>query len=250
MQKSPHILSRDEVARLRRLHQAGERHHQARFLAEGRRTIDGLLHGGLTARHIMHGPDRPIPRHWPGELLIKTTSPVLAKLSQLATPPGYCAEFDLPEARPVDPASGGLMLVGVADPGNTGTLLRCAQACGLTQVVLVGGADPWSAKVVQASAGALATLRPLRLDRLPDWPTADSAPWLALLARGGTGPARLAQRPRWILVGNEAEGLDDATCARCHEQLTLPMPGGGESLNAAIAGALAMFLSQGLHRHL
>ena len=108
------------------------------------------------------------------------------------------------------------------------------------QVVLVGGADPWSHKVVQASAGALATLVVHRLD--PDdglSVLAGGAPRCALVVSGGTAPDLLVQGPRWLVVGSEAHGIRAEWSAACEERLTLPMPGGTESLNAAMAGAIA-----------
>jgi TrmH family RNA methyltransferase len=64
----------------------------------------------------------------------------------------------------------------------------------------------------------------------------------ALVARGGDAPERLPRRPRWLVVGGEAHGIPESWLPRCDERLTLPMPGGTESLNAAVAGAIACWL--------
>ena len=98
--------------------------------------------------------------------------------------------------------------------------------------------------MVQASAGALARLALHPLDVLP----ALSAPLVALCAEGGEPPGRFAPGPAWLLVGSEAHGVPAELLARADRRLHLPMPGGTESLNAAVAGSIAAFLLAGLHR--
>jgi tRNA G18 (ribose-2'-O)-methylase SpoU len=135
-----------------------------------------------------------------------------------------------------------LVLQGIADPGNLGTLIRCAAAFAIRQVVLVGGSDPFAHKVVQASAGELATVALHRFDPSDGLKSlAGGAPCCALMVRAGVDPADLPRRPRWLVVGSEAHGLDEVTLAACAERVTLPMPGGTESLNAAMAGAIACY---------
>jgi len=93
---------------------------------------------------------------------------------------------------------------------------------------------------VQASAGALAAVRVLRSDDPAE--LAGGAPLCALVPRGGMAPAELPRTARWLVVGGEADGIPPAWLERCGERLTLPMPGDAvESLNAAVAGAVAMY---------
>jgi TrmH family RNA methyltransferase len=63
-----------------------------------------------------------------------------------------------------------------------------------------------------------------------------------LVVRDGQPPEAFAKRPRWVVVGGEADGLRPEWIAACQERLTLPMPGDAESLNAAVAGAIAAYL--------
>ena len=219
------------------LHEPRERRDQSRFLAEGRRSIDGLLAAGWVPELLFVRDGAEVPAHWPA--VVRVGERVAARLSQLSTAPGYAGIFPLPVPPPLDVHAGGLILAGISDPGNLGTLLRAAAAFACRQVVLAGGADPFSSKVLQASAGALPLvhLHP----HIEPGAMAGGAPLCALVVSGGVPPGALPPGPRWLVVGGEAHGVPPEWLAQCREQLTLPMPGGTESLNAAMAGTVALY---------
>ncbi len=220
------------------LHDASGRRAVGSFLVEGRRAIAGLLAAGWTPRRLCVREGEEVPADWP---VVTTLGERAAKRASTAsTPSGYLAVFALPDPGRFDPAAGGLVLAGVSDPGNLGTLLRTAAAFAVGQVVCVGGADPFAAKAVQASAGAIAAVR---LFRPQGWnELAGGAPLTALVPRGGSAPAGLPAVRRWLVVGGEADGIPAEGLAVCSERLSLPMPGAAvESLNAAVAGAIALW---------
>jgi len=134
-----------------------------------------------------------------------------------------------------------LALVEISDPGNMGTLIRSAAAFGW-QVAVVGGADPWNPKVLRAGmgahfAGSLVSLAD------PDPLFGGDRITIATVVAGGDPPDRVVGlRAPVLLVGNEARGLPETLARRCDHTVTIPMRGGFESLNAATAGSLAMYL--------
>ncbi|MEK7413000.1 MAG: RNA methyltransferase [Planctomycetota bacterium] len=233
-----HLASTDnpQVKRLIALHDSAGRRVAGQFLVEGRRAIDGFLSAGWQPIMLLVREDLELPAGW--DEVTRTSARVAAKLSAAATASGYAAVFALPTQATLDLTAGGLVLVDVADPGNLGTLLRTAAAFGIQQVVLSGGADPYAAKVVQASAGALAALR---LHRMATPEALVGAALCALVPRGGQSPMALSLGRRWLVVGGEAEGIPESWLAVCSERLTLPMSGPTESLNAAVAGAIGMW---------
>lgn len=236
-------LERRDVRRLRELHGAEGRSAQRSFLAEGRRLIDDLIARGWAPRLAVVRDDLEVPAAWDAAVVCRCDGATAARISQASTPSGYLAEFALPAPAVLDPQAGGLVLVGVHDPGNLGTLLRSAAAFGLPQVLLLGGADPFGAKAVQASAGALAAVRLVRGEGVESLVSiAGGAPLLGLVVTGGEPPPRWPPPPLWLAVGSEAHGLPPAILARCRPA-TLPMPGGTESLNAAVAGSIAAYLA-------
>ncbi|TVR12039.1 MAG: RNA methyltransferase [Planctomycetota bacterium] len=222
------------------LSRSSARRASGTFMVEGRRCIDGFLQHGWHPRALLCRMDCELPALWPEEMLYRVSDAVCRRISSVQSPSGYLAEFSIPQAQPVIPHKRGLLLVGVSDPGNVGTLLRSAAAFAWGQVVIVGGADPWSPKVVASSAGAMAGLQVHRCaeDTLPQ----DIAPDLrlcCLVARDGLAPEDVPRSEYWLVVGSEAHGLPDVWLQAANTRLTLPMASQVESLNAAIAGSIA-----------
>lgn len=231
------------IKQLVRLHDGRHRREERRFIAEGRRTIQAFLDAGWTAEQLLIRVGEELPPGWPQARVRLVGERVAAKVSQTTTPSGYLAVFAIPTAPPLALAAGGLVLAQIADPGNLGTLIRSAAAFAVPQIVLLGGADPYAYKAVQASAGALARMA---ITQLPEHTgpevLAGGAALCALVVSGGSSPGQLPPRARWLVVGSEAHGLRADWRAGCSERLTLPMPGRVESLNAAIAGSIACYL--------
>lgn len=161
------------------------------------------------------------------------------------TPQGVLAVVRIPvPRRPPSGAGFTLAVDGLADPGNLGTLLRVALAFGAAGVVLgCGTADPWSQKTLRASAGAAFHLPPLLLDDLAAWLRERPGARWELAPRRGEPLDRAdlsADGPLTLVVGSEARGVSPAVAALCRP-LTVPMPGPAESLNAAVAAAIACY---------
>jgi TrmH family RNA methyltransferase len=228
------------VKELLRLHQPRQAREHGLMLVEGRRLIADCLTAGWRPLHLLVAEDVAVPAGWPVSQPVSRR--VAERLSQASTASGYVAVFARPQPGLLDPLAGGLVLAGVADPGNVGTLIRTAAACAVGQVVVCGGADPFSAKAVQATAGAIARV-PVHVVA-PDLGPAPLAGGrlCALVVSGGSAPERLPKARRWLVVGGEADGLHPTWRAACSESCTLPMPGGTESLNAAIAGSIALYV--------
>jgi TrmH family RNA methyltransferase len=228
------------IKELVRLHQPRHAREEGVVLVEGRRLIGDCLAAGWRPHHLLVAEDVAVPAGWP--VAHPVSRRVAERLSQASTASGYVAVFARPLPARLDPLAGGLVLAGVADPGNVGTLIRTAAACAVGQVVVCGGADPFSAKAVQATAGAIARV-PVHLLDPAHGPSALAGGRLcALVVSGGSAPERLPPGPRWLVVGGEADGLSAEWRAACAESCTLPMPGGTESLNAAIAGSIALYV--------
>ncbi|HJQ50923.1 MAG TPA: RNA methyltransferase [Gaiellaceae bacterium] len=173
----------------------------------------------------------------PVELLIagENVEPsLLAEVSTLAHPPRVIAIYrrdDLPRGtRPVT-----LALWRVSDPGNVGTLLRAADAFGAGIALSDGCADPTGPKAVRASMGSLFRV-PLSGFEEP------AGKRVALVPSGGIPLSELDSGADVVLVlGAEREGLATEVLERCEERASIPQPGGGDSLNVAMAGAIALY---------
>lgn len=175
---------------------------------------------------------------------------VIEKMSMAVSPSGVVGVFKIPPRPDARELSSGVVLDGISDPGNMGTLIRASVAMNRTTIVVIGGVDLWNPKVVQASAGYIGFVKIFKYD----WPTLldvkkqQKLRLIALVPTGGKLPGEVAFKNSLLVVGNEAHGIDKQWIAACDERLTLPMPGNTESLNAAIAGAIAMYVAFGVRQ--
>ena len=165
-----------------------------------------------------------------------------------ALPPevGVLAVIRTPQSTPAPPADFCLLLEDLQDPGNVGTILRTAAAAGVGQVLLSKNcAFAWSPKVLRAGQGAHFLTTIVEDVDLVAWVAAFRAAdrrMIALVPRGGVDLFRTKlERPLALAIGNEGAGLSAHLAAAADQRVTIPMPGGTESLNAAAAAAIALF---------
>ncbi len=181
-----------------------------------------------------------------------TAAGALAKVTSPVHPQPMAALVDLPPG-----AAGGwshldvlrglvLVLVGVADPGNAGTLLRVAEASGASAVVSCADAvDLWNPKCVRASAGSLFRVPVVVAGDAPACVEHLRSVGMTVLAcdLGGAAPHHRTdlRGDVAILLGNEAHGLDAEISALADQVVTVPMAGRVESLNVAMTGTVLAF---------
>jgi TrmH family RNA methyltransferase len=138
-----------------------------------------------------------------------------------------------------------MVLAGLQDPGNLGTILRSAEAFGATGIVsLTGTVSPWNPKAVRASAGSLFRLPLITAapeDAFAKLRVAGVRIWTTALREAVTAPAADLARPSAILIGNEGNGVPAAIATQADAALTIPCPGPVESLNAAIAASILLY---------
>jgi TrmH family RNA methyltransferase len=136
---------------------------------------------------------------------------------------------------------------GVRDPGNLGTLLRSAAAAGAQAVLLSPTcADVFAPKVVRAGMGAhfRVALAEMNWQEMREIVHSQTRPLKVFLAESGSGkPYWQAdfRQPVALLIGGEAEGASPEGQSLADEAVTIPMPGGSESLNAAVAASILIF---------
>jgi TrmH family RNA methyltransferase len=220
---------------VRKLASRRQRDKLGLFVCEGEDLVSAGLDAGLEPVEVLVDAARPalaerLPR---GEAV---SGELMAEISALPHPARVLAVFrraDLPHGlhAPV-----GLALWHVGDPGNVGTLLRSADALGPAFVALSPGcADATSPKALRASMGAVFRVPTGAFDDAP-------GPRIGLVARGGTDLSRLDLGDRATFVlGAEREGLSDDVAGSCDELASIPLAEGAESLNVAVAGAIALY---------
>lgn len=229
------------------LHDNKGRAAQQKFIVEGVRAIRTFIDAGkkpyvvYVTEKMLSGAQEFIPK----KLLSVTSLAMMDKISPTATPSGILAIFPIEKKPDIEQLEPTLVCVEISDPGNLGTLVRTITALGKTSLVVIDGVDPWNPKVVQASAGTIACINIVRIS----WPELIAVarkknyPLCALVPRKGKHPEQLKLKNCFLIIGSEAHGLSQKMIHECDYQLTLPMPGKTESLNAAVAGSIAAYLA-------
>lgn len=214
------------------------------FIAEGLRTCKALLESPLILDTLFVTDDtlEQARALVPEDRLMLVSSHIMDKIASTKTPSGFLAVFEIPRAQIPATIKPGLVLYDVSDPGNMGTLIRSAIAFDCPQIILINGVDPYNPKVVQASAGTIgqAALIFMTWKQLLDH---KNRPQIQALVPTGGQPLDRTSKDALLLVGGEAHGIPAEQLKQCDRRTTLVMPGPAESLNAAIAGSIALYLS-------
>jgi TrmH family RNA methyltransferase len=223
---------------VRRLHSRRQRERLGLFSCEGEDLLAAALAAGLEPVDVLIDAERR--PNLPGLAAAEPVEPrLLAEVSALGHPPRVIAVFrraDLPRLAESSAPPVGLALWHVGDPGNIGTLLRAADGLGPAFVALSAGcADPTGPKALRASAGAVFRVPLGRFDESP-------RPRIALVAGEGASlpELELGERATFVL-GAEREGLPADVVGACDETARIPLTPHAESLNVAIAGAIALY---------
>ncbi len=178
---------------------------------------------------------------------------ILAKVADTVSPQPALAvvagrPVDLDSWRSTRPAGLVLVLAGVADPGNAGTLVRTAEAAGATAVVFAGGAvDPLSPKTVRASAGSVLRVPLVAAGDLIDVVGDLRAAQFRIVGTAMADAVSYTEADLTgdlaLVLGNEAHGVPVEARGRFDLDVSIPMSGQVESLNVAVAGSLVAFES-------
>lgn len=174
---------------------------------------------------------------------IQLDTPLMQELSPVETPSGIVARIAIPRLPVAGADKHWLCLEDVQDPGNLGGLLRSAAAAGVDRVVFSRGcADPWSPRALRGGMGAQFVLPMLERQDLTPALADFRGMVLATVAHGGNSLYALDLRgPVAWLVGNEGNGLSEASAALATHQVRIPLNPRIESLNVAAATAICLF---------
>ena len=196
---------------------------------------------GLHTVILSEGVEAQVPDH---VRKIVVPGDVMESISPMATPQGALFLCRLPEKTAFEPKPGMLILDGIQDPGNLGTMLRTADALDIPVVLLEGCADPYSHKVVRSSMGAVFRTKVVQTT----WEQAKAACDEAGITVGVTALSDRAVDIRTadvkkmaVVIGSEGQGVRREILEHAGAELIIPMNPHCESLNAAVAAAIVMW---------
>ena len=220
-----------------------EREKLGLFVSDGTKLLEEAVRycPGLHTVFLSEGVEVRVPESC---RVIRVSREVMEAISPMESPQGAVFLCRLPEKREFRPEKGMLLLDGIQDPGNLGTILRTADAWNVPVALLEGCADPFSHKVVRSSMGAVFRA-PVTVT---DWQTAKES-----CARAGIPVAVTALNQRAedirkadvaamaVVIGSEGQGVRREILESAGHCLIIPMNDHCESLNAAIAAATVMW---------
>lgn len=245
--------SNDRVKAIRALQaRRRQREKEGRFVIEGVRLAQEAVLTGSPVEEVYYTADfaaDPSGRALLDELstlgatLMDVSDEVMQAISDTQTPQGVLAALPLPRLAPPEGLTFALVLDGISDPGNLGTILRAAAAAAVPLVIAAPGTvDPTNPKVVRAAMGAHFRVPIRRLS----WEgiAAQLAEHVLFLADIGSGAPYYRvdfTQACALIVSDEAHGPGDEAARLAHARVTIPMPGGMESINAAMATSILLF---------
>ena len=215
------------------------------FLVEGVRMVHEALSSGFSIQSLLlqedFQPSFPLPESVPAFVL---SEQVFASVCDTKTPQGIAAVLD----RRVLPLHGSKLIAldGVQDPGNVGTIIRTADAAGLDGVLLSPEcADLFSPKVLRSTMGSIFRMSFSFPASLPSALYDLRSKGYSVLSSQLDGDPFFSRKDVSssfvLIIGNEGNGVSDAVKKESTHHLCLPMRGGAESLNAAIAAGIMMY---------
>jgi len=228
-----------------KLHSVKHRTEHQEYIAQGLRTISTIINAGHkpTTLFIIENLLADAQKIIPDDAIVIVAPSVMEKMSTIQSPSGMLAIFPIPQQPSLQSLNSGIILAQVTDPGNAGTLIRTAAAMNKATVVFIESVDAWNPKVVQASAGAIALVTIFTISWSELLQHKKNLTLCALMSAHGKNPRSVNLDNSLIIIGNEGHGIPYEWVKQCDERITLPMPGDFESLNAAVAGSIALYLA-------
>jgi len=220
-----------------------ERENAGLFVADGTKLLQEAVkyYPGLDTVILSEGIEAEVPDH---VRLVRVPKDVMASISPMETPQGALFLCRLPEKKAFEPKPGMLLLDGIQDPGNIGTILRTADALEIPVVLLEGCADPYSHKVVRSSMGAVFRTPVVQTT----WAEAKKKCAAAGIPVAVTALSDRAKDLRQadlskmaVVIGSEGRGVRQEVMDAADAELIIPMNPRCESLNAAIAATIVMW---------
>ncbi len=220
-----------------------ERQKTGLFVADGTKLLQEAVTWwpGLETVILSEGVEANVPE---SVRVVRVPPDVMESISPMETPQGALFVCRLPQKECFQAEPGMLLLDGIQDPGNLGTILRTADAFSVPVVLLEGCADPYSHKVVRASMGAVFRMK------LPQttWTQVQTAckernipVAVTALCEGARDIRQAPVGTMAVVIGSEGQGVRQEILESAEEKLIIPMSQRCESLNAAIAASIVMW---------
>ncbi|TCD08558.1 RNA methyltransferase [Pedobacter frigidisoli] len=238
------MLSKSQISFIKSLHQKKYRKEHGLFLVEGIKSIKEFIQSSYEIHTIFYNSEQVnlLPKLSANINLFEVNNAELGKISTLQTPQGFLALVHIPKNKKLAPQElknqFTLVLDGIQDPGNMGTIIRTADWFGFKQIICAEDTvEAYNPKTVQATMGSLARVDIYyqNLDLLLE---ETQIPVFGALLDGES-----IYKVNWgneglVILGNEGKGISEAIIKKINKPVTIPRVGEAESLNVAVSAAI------------
>ena len=238
------MLSKSQISLVKGLQQKKNRKELGLFVVEGLKSITEFLNSdySIDTLYVTKNVSLSLPKIPQKIKEIEVSEQDLEKISNLQTPQGVIALVKIPQLQNhqlyFNKPQIHLVLDGVQDPGNLGTIIRTANWFGYQHIFCsVNTVDVYNSKVVQATMGALSQVKIIYID-LKSLLTNANLPVYGALLEGSDLYDTQWQNDMFLLLGNEGSGISEEVLPLITHPVTIPGKGKTESLNVAVSTAI------------
>lgn len=227
------MINNREIKLINSLKRKKNRIEEGLFVVEGEKNVEELLHSDFQIRDIYATDD------WGNEANhIKVSSKELDRISSLSTPNKVVAIVEIPKPETITINTTSIVIDGVNDPGNLGTIIRTANWFGINQVICsTNSVDKFNPKVIMASMGSIFKSNVFYTD-LNEFLSESKLPIYGALLEGESIYNVEFKNPSIILLGSESHGISKELFPYITNKTTIPGSGDAESLNLGVSTAI------------
>ncbi|MBP3949716.1 TrmH family RNA methyltransferase [Bacillus suaedae] len=245
-------IKNERIKAWKKLHTRKGREKAGMFMVEGHHLIEEALKSPIVVQVVLMTEEIVAPSNEliNGCEMIVVSDQVMKEISETESPQGIAAICELPVSPAIDTLEGRYLLADrVQDPGNLGTMIRTADAAGMTGVVLgEGSVDLFNSKVIRSSQGSIFHLPVVKGDLLVwiQWLKEAGIPVFGTALEGASSYSAIEPQEQFaLIVGNEGEGVSQEILDRTDQNLYVPIYGHAESLNVAVATGVLLYYLRG-----
>lgn len=238
------MLSKSQISFIKSLHQKKYRKENRLFLVEGIKSIKEFIQSDYRIHTLFYVSEQYnlLPKLPANINLFEVNNAELSKISTLQSPQGFLAVLHLPESRPADlnnlKNQFTIVLDGVQDPGNMGTIIRTADWFGFKNIICSEDCvEAFNPKTVQATMGSLARVN-IYYENLSVLLESSQIPLFGALLDGNSIYETNWGKQGLIILGNEGKGITEEVIKKITQPITIPRIGHAESLNVAVSAAI------------
>lgn len=234
-------LTNLDIKLIKKLKNKKYRRSEGLFLVEGSKLCEEALNSSYTIKYTLTSNEFKY-NDFPNVCIVD--SKILESISTVETAQDIICVCEIPTNTNSFPLGNSLILDGLQDPGNVGTLIRSAIAFNFEDIYFIDCPDIYSEKIVRASMGAIFKIKPHIISRdelIANKKNICDILLSAILNGKDLSEIHLISKRIGVIIGNEGNGVSKQLIDACDKTITLPMSGKIESLNASIAGSIIMF---------